>query len=57
MEKMGLCLCIKNCSYNVFFQSDPFTRAPLTMDMVLPQSELKDEIEKWIEMKKEESQN
>ena len=57
MEKMGLCLCIKNCSYNVFFQSDPFTRAPLTMDMVVPQSELKDEIEKWIEMKKEESQN
>jgi hypothetical protein len=33
-------------------QSDPFTRAPLTMDMVVPQTELKQEIEGWIENKR-----
>jgi hypothetical protein len=35
-------------------QIDPFTRQPLTMDMVIPQPELKSEIDAWIEVKKGE---
>ena len=30
-------------------QTDPFTRAPLTMDMVMPADELREEIVKWME--------
>ena len=33
-------------------QSDPFNRAPLTMDMVVPQQELKEKVLKWVEGKK-----
>ena len=33
-------------------QTDPFNRAPLTMDKVLPNAALKTEIEKWIVDKK-----
>ena len=33
-------------------QIDPFTRQPLTMDMVVPQPELQQEIQAWIEAKK-----
>jgi len=33
-------------------QSDPFNRAPLTMDMVEPDVELKEKVKKWIEGKK-----
>ncbi|XP_054743888.1 ubiquitin conjugation factor E4 A [Anastrepha obliqua] len=33
-------------------QTDPFNRAPLTMDKVLPNNELKQEIEKWIAEKR-----
>jgi len=33
-------------------QSDPFNRAPLTMDMVIPQQELKEKVLQWVEGKK-----
>lgn len=33
-------------------QTDPFTRAPLTMDMLVPQDRLREEILAWIESKK-----
>ena len=33
-------------------QTDPFTRAPLTMDQVEPLDELKNEIQKWMEEKR-----
>ncbi|XP_055912261.1 ubiquitin conjugation factor E4 A [Eupeodes corollae] len=33
-------------------QTDPFNRSPLTMDQVMPNLELKAEIEKWIEQKR-----
>jgi len=33
-------------------QSDPFNRAPLTMDMVIPQQELKEKVQHWVEGKK-----
>jgi len=33
-------------------QSDPFNRAPLTMDMVEPDVELKKKVEQWVEGKK-----
>lgn len=35
-------------------QTDPFNRSPLTMDQVKPNTELKEEIEKWIEQKRKE---
>ena len=38
--------------YMVLFcsdQFDPFNRAPLTMDMVIPQPELRDRIKTWLE--------
>ncbi|XP_050300790.1 ubiquitin conjugation factor E4 A [Anthonomus grandis grandis] len=33
-------------------QSDPFNRSPLSMDQVIPQTELKAEIEKWVQERK-----
>merc|ERR1712080_143673 len=33
-------------------QSDPFNRAPLTMDMVEPEVQLKDRVEKWIKARR-----
>lgn len=36
-------------------QSDPFNRMPLTMDMVVPDTELKDRIQQWIRDKKAKS--
>ena len=33
-------------------QTDPFTRAPLTMDLVIPQDELKANIQQWMEEQK-----
>ena len=33
-------------------QTDPFTRAPLTMDLVIPQDELKVNILQWMEERK-----
>ena len=33
-------------------QTDPFTRAPLTMDLVIPQDELKENIQQWMEEQK-----
>ena len=35
-------------------QNDPFTRAPLTLDMVIPEIELKDRINSWMESKRRE---
>lgn len=33
-------------------QTDPFNRAPLSMDQVIPNVELSEEIRKWIEERK-----
>ena len=33
-------------------QSDPFNRAPLTMDMVQSQQELKQRVQQWVEGKR-----
>ena len=33
-------------------QNDPFTRAPLTLDMVMPENELKEKIMQWMELKR-----
>ena len=35
-------------------QNDPFTRSPLTLDMVIPETELKDRINSWMESKRRE---
>lgn len=33
-------------------QTDPFNRSPLSMDLVIPNVELAEEIRKWIEERK-----
>ena len=33
-------------------QNDPFTRSPLTLDMVIPETELKSRIQSWMESKR-----
>ena len=33
-------------------QTDPFNRAPLTMDMLEPQDELRQSVHQWMEQKK-----
>merc|ERR1719507_1828664 len=35
-------------------QNDPFTRSPLTLDMVIPETELKERIHSWMESKRRE---
>ena len=34
-------------------QNDPFTRSPLTLDMVLPENELKTRITEWMKSKRQ----
>ena len=36
-------------------QTDPFTRAPLTMDMVVPQEDLKSKIHEWMDQQRKQS--
>ena len=33
-------------------QNDPFTRSPLTLDMVIPETDLKNRIQSWMESKR-----
>lgn len=35
-------------------QNDPFTRSPLTLDMVIPETELRNRIQSWMESKRNE---
>ena len=38
-------------------QTDPFTRDPLTMDLVVPLDELKEEIRAWMDQKRKEAKS
>lgn len=38
-------------------QTDPFNRSPLTMDLVKPNDELRNQIEAWIREKRQQRAN